>query len=147
MGWSVRLGLNVLLTWLCKRQLNVFRLQIKTIKIAIIRSMIWCESITSLRCGPLILCLMYLVIMDSCLSRQEQAIIITIPFLPLMPAHGEFVWMDIVAIQRSSKHFEVSASKSCLTLVKFSQKKTFINNPKKSDKMLQKQFYSNKSCW
>lgn len=76
---------------LCKRQMNVFILQIKTIKITIIRSTIWCESITSLRCGPLIMRLMQLVLMDSGLSRQEQAIIINIPFLPLIPALGEFV--------------------------------------------------------
>lgn len=76
---------------LCKRQMNVSRPQIQTIKITIIRSTIWCESITSLRCGPFIMSLMQLVLMDSGLSRQEQAIIITIPFLPLMPAFGEFV--------------------------------------------------------
>lgn len=76
---------------LCKRQMNVSRPQIQTIKIIIIRSTIWCESITSLRCGPFIMRLMQLVLMDSGLLRQEQAIIITIPFLPLMPALGEFV--------------------------------------------------------
>lgn len=75
----------------CKRQMNVSRPQIQTIKITIIRSTIWCESITSLRCGPFIMSLMQLVLMDCGLSRQEQAIIITIPFLPLMPALGEFV--------------------------------------------------------
>lgn len=76
---------------LCKRQMNVFRLQIKTIKITIIRSTIWCESIMSLRCGHFIMSLMQLVLMDCGLSRQEQAIIITSPFLPLMLVLEEFV--------------------------------------------------------